>query len=486
MTEQPLNNNETTNTGTTTATTEKKADVLKDWFHGWRKDLLEWFKGVLDIDEGSDIEGTIKSIKENKKMQGTNVWMLFASIIIASIGLQVNSGAVIIGAMLISPLMSPILGVGLGVGINDRDLLIGSLIHLMASFVVALATSVLFFKLSPFTNPYNISEEILARTSPQFLDVLVAFFGGIAGIVSGSRKDKSNALPGVAIATALMPPVCVAGFGLAIGNWTIFLSSFYLFFLNSVFIALATYIMVRYMRFPYKRWVNAANRRKNTIYVSIIVLVTCIPSIFFLLNAWRDIQVQTKIETFVAETFSSSDRGIMDYKVIDQDSVRILDMLLKVEQRLDSTEVDSLKRQFADYNIKNTIIEIDQVVLTQREIKELKNKEAQLIDDHTAAINEKNNRIQALRNELDSLRRDTFPVYQLSQELSAMYPELTSIGYIEEKYTDDSTKQIKELPGIILKWDKKTTSRSKSDYEQRIRAFMTSRYKLDTVDLIRK
>jgi len=195
----------------------------------------DFFYNLIDLRAGLDREGTIVNIKNNKKMAGANAWLLMCSIMIASLGLDLNSPAVIIGAMLISPLMSPILGIGLAVGINDNDALLLALKHFGIAIVIALVTSTLYFWLTPFGME---TSEIRARTAPTLLDVLVAFFGGVAGIISGSRKDKSNAIPGVAIATALMPPLCVTGYGLATGNWTFMLNSFYLFFLNATFVAL--------------------------------------------------------------------------------------------------------------------------------------------------------------------------------------------------------------------------------------------------------
>ncbi|MCB0625235.1 MAG: DUF389 domain-containing protein, partial [Saprospiraceae bacterium] len=177
--------------------------------------------------EGLDREGTIVDIKNNKRMRGANAWLLMCSIMVASLGLDLNSPAVIIGAMLISPLMSPILGIGLAVGINDREMLTISLQHFGIAIGIALATSFIYFQLTPLG---DVTSEIEARTAPTFLDVLVAFFGGIAGIISGSRRDKSNAIPGVAIATALMPQLCDTGFGLDNGEWEIMLNYFYLFF----------------------------------------------------------------------------------------------------------------------------------------------------------------------------------------------------------------------------------------------------------------
>ena len=179
---------------------------------------------------------------------------------VCSVGLDINSTAVVIGAMLISPLMGPIMGVGLGVGIYDNELIIKSLKNLGIAVLISVLSSAFYFWISPLD---EAKSELLARTSPTLWDVLIAFFGGFAGIVAGSRKEKSNAIPGVAIATALMPPLCTAGFGLATAQWTYFLGAFYLFLINSVFISLSTYIVVRIMRFRPKEFLDPDREKKG-------------------------------------------------------------------------------------------------------------------------------------------------------------------------------------------------------------------------------
>jgi len=279
-----------------------------------------FFSKLIDLRKEVDPEGTIINIRNNKKMMGSNAWMLMCSIVIASIGLDQNSQAVIIGAMLISPLMSPILGVGMAVGINDRIMLQISLKHFGIAIGIALTTSLLYFWLTPFG---GLTEQIEARTSPTFLDVLIAFFGGIAGIVSGSRKDLSNAIPGVAIATALMPPLCVTGYGIANGDWIIALNSFYLFFLNSVFVALATYMIVRWLKFPLHQFSNMAEQRKARNIIAIIAVLLIIPSFLILRKVLGDVQTRNNINTFVAENFQDALPRITKINGTDSLAVRV-------------------------------------------------------------------------------------------------------------------------------------------------------------------
>ena len=214
---------------------------------------------------------SIANIRGMVEFKGTNLWVLMFAIIIASIGLNVNSTAVIIGAMLISPLMGPIMGIGYGVGINDFELIKRSIRNIGLAVLISLISATLYFLISPLSEARS---ELLARTTPTLWDVLIALFGGFAGILATTRKEKSNVIPGVAIATALMPPLCTAGYGLATGHLSYFFGAFYLFFINMVFIALATVIFVGYLKPPHKQFVDAAVERRVRNYIVALVLIT--------------------------------------------------------------------------------------------------------------------------------------------------------------------------------------------------------------------
>lgn len=232
----------------------------------------------FDLEEGKEDElETIEYISKNVEFKGANLWILIFAIFVASIGLNVNSTAVIIGAMLISPLMGPIMGIGMAAGINDFELLKRSFRNLGVAIFISILTSTIYFALSPISTAQS---ELLARTEPTVWDVLIALFGGLAGIVAGSRKEKSNAIPGVAIATALMPPLCTAGYGLATGNLLYFVGAFYLFFINSVFISLSTYLIVRFMKYPKKEFLDPKRENQVKTYITIITLMTIIPSVY--------------------------------------------------------------------------------------------------------------------------------------------------------------------------------------------------------------
>ena len=219
---------------------------------------------------------TIEEIKKGIVFKGANLWILIFAIIVCSVGLNVNSTAVIIGAMLyLSLLMGPIMGVGLGIGIYDFELIIKALKNLGIAIVISVHTSALYFWASPLNDAQS---ELLARTSPNLWDVFIAMFGGLAGIVAGSRKEKTNAIPGVAIATALMPPLCTAGYGLGTDSGFISLGAIYLFFINSVFISLSTYMIVRALRYSKKEFVDPDREKRVKRYIGLLVFLIIIPS----------------------------------------------------------------------------------------------------------------------------------------------------------------------------------------------------------------
>lgn len=224
--------------------------------------ITESLQHLINIKQDCDAEATINNISESSEFKGLNVWILVFAIFLASIGLNVNSTAVIIGAMLVSPLMGPIMGIGLAIGISDLKLLKKSLKNLLVMTLISLLVSSLYFFVTPLSDAQS---ELLARTRPTIFDVLIASFGGFAGIVASSRKqEKTTVVSGVAIATALMPPLCTAGYGLGTGQINYFLGAFYLFFINSFFIALATFLIIKYLEFPEKEYMDENRRKKSS------------------------------------------------------------------------------------------------------------------------------------------------------------------------------------------------------------------------------
>lgn len=258
---------------------------------------------------------TIESIKADIDFKGYNVWILIFSILIASIGLNVNSGAVVIGAMLISPLMGPILGVGLSLGINDWATMKRSLINFAVMFTVSIITSTIYFSLTPLVDAQS---ELLARTRPTLLDVFVAFIGGLAGILAANRKIKTNVVPGVAIATALMPPLCTAGFGIATGQWSFFFGAFYLFLINSIFISLATFVIVRFLNFPVKDFVDAQKAKRTRRYIAAVLLIIAGPSTYTFYNVVTESVFNRRAENFISENVHFDGAELVKKEIIHE------------------------------------------------------------------------------------------------------------------------------------------------------------------------
>ena len=253
--------------------------------HNFFHRVLVYLKSIIHFSAEIDYDNASTSIRKNIAFRGTNIFILACAIVIASVGLNVNSIPVIIGAMLVSPVMGPILGFGLGLGTEDAPLLKDSLKNLGVMVGISIIASSLFFLLSPLSlaNP----SELLARTNPTIYDVLIALFGGLAGIIEISRKDKGTVISGVAIATALMPPLCTVGYGISIWNWNFVLGALYLFTINSIFIALATFVAVKYFRFPA---VESDEQRihlpKSAVYI--ILLVVIVPSILSAISVVKE------------------------------------------------------------------------------------------------------------------------------------------------------------------------------------------------------
>jgi uncharacterized hydrophobic protein (TIGR00271 family) len=231
-----------------------------------------------------DPEAIDASVRAGVRFAGTNLWVLFFAILVASVGLNVNSTAVIIGAMLISPLMGPIVGLGYAAAINDFGLIRQSARNLGTFTALSLITSMVYFTLSPLDVP---GTELMARTTPTLWDVLIAAFGGAAGMVALTRKSISNVVPGVAIATALMPPLCTAGFGLANGRWEMFAGAFYLFLINGVFIAASTLAVAKLVRLPAVADVDPLMRARHRIVITVGLMVVLVPSVWL---GWRFVQ----------------------------------------------------------------------------------------------------------------------------------------------------------------------------------------------------
>ncbi len=367
--------------------------------------------------EKEHIDTIISDINNGVVFRGTNLWILIFAIFVASLGLNVNSTAVIIGAMLISPLMGPIMGIGLGMGINDISLLRKSIYNYMTAIGVSLITSTTFFLISPLSDAHS---EILSRTAPNIYDVLIALFGGLAGILATSSKQKGNVIPGVAIATALMPPLCTAGYGLATFQFNIFLGAFYLFIINTVFIALATFVMVRILHLPEKDLHNDKSTRRAHRIVWSVVLLTLLPSLYFGYDIVQQDRYTKRAELFIQNEGHITNDYLLSKK-IDAKNEEI--SLVYGGKEITQEEIANVKKRLALYNLHDTKLDIKQGFAYLSQKKESEPDEQFTILSN--ALDEKVKQDIIIRRKLDSVYAQQKFGMQIYKELKAQYPGIT-------------------------------------------------------------
>jgi len=446
--------------------------------------FAELFKEILDLDHGVDKQRTTDKIKSEQSMSGANAWMLMCSIMIASIGLNLDSQAVIIGAMLISPLMSPILGIGSAIATNDKDGLYHALMHFGAAILIALISSTVYFWLTPLD---EFTKEILARTSPTFLDVLIAIFGGIAGIISIARKDVSTTLPGVAIATALMPPLCVTGFGLANGQFDLASKAFYLFFLNSFFVAFSTYVILRIMKFPFKVHATKQERRKNMTIVGLFSLVMIIPSVFIFLEVYSDHRDRDRVEIFLDNYIGHDKIYLDDFKITEQaDNSKLL--LLKVYgEAINESKIEIYESALDSLGLENMSIKI--IPTTEIKLEEVKQLESEILSvgdkinvqlDQMKEERDKQNELVAyLKSNKDNLVRDSLKFIHINKKLKILMPEVEELGLAMVKYNSKGENDLKKIPTVVVKWRNPKFKKTKQ-----LKEFIKLEYGLDTLKII--
>ncbi|MBL0146029.1 MAG: TIGR00341 family protein [Chitinophagaceae bacterium] len=406
--------------------------------------------------EKEELQTVISNIDNGVVFRGTNLWVLIFAIFVASLGLNVNSTAVIIGAMLISPLMGPIMGIGLGIGINDVPLLRKAIYNFLIATGVALATSTIFFLLSPLNEAHS---EILARTSPTIYDVLIALFGGFAGIVATSSKQKGNVLPGVAIATALMPPLCTAGYGLATLQFGFFIGAFYLFIINTVFIALATFIIVRFLHFPYKHLQNKKAERMAQRIVWIVVLLTLLPSIYFGYDMVQQNRFIKNANSFIAYEAHFTNDYLLNKK-INPKNKKIT--LVFGGKEIMPEEIELLKNQLKKYNLQSALLEIKQgfAYLAENDNKIENEQLSQL----TMALEVKEKQEKHLQLKLDSIYNQQKLSTQIYAELKAQYPTLKS-AILQPSFMLSDSAVSKQTYLVLLSLSAKLPAPEKSKIE---------------------
>lgn len=376
------------------------------------------------LPDKTDETATVEQISDGVTFRGANLWVLIFAIFIACLGLNLNSTAVIIGAMLISPLMGPIIGMGLAVGRADLELLKRSLTNYGVSTVISVLTAALYFQLTPLTEAQS---ELLARTSPTLYDVLIALFGGAAGILALSTGGKGNVIPGVAIATALMPPLCTAGYGLAMGEWSFFFGACYLFFINTVFIALATYLGVRLLQFKPKQFVDKARLAVVNRYIAVIVVVTMLPAVYMTTQIIRQSVFENHVKQFVKQELNHPGTRILSEQA-DRE-MKTLDVVA-LGAALPNEMIEAARQRLADYQLADYQLNVIQGAQSDSLLLARNNAGTQqsLSGQDQQHLVLQTERVAQLERETADYRRLDALAREIAGEVKAVCPKVESIG----------------------------------------------------------
>lgn len=403
--------------------------------------IREFLTDTLNLTNYVDIPAANDNIRKNIPFKGPNVYILFAAVIIASVGLNVNSIPVIIGAMLISPLMGPIIGLGLGLGTNDRDLVLFSIKNLLVMVGISLLAATLYFMLTPLEidNP----TELLARTRPTIYDVFIALFGGMAGVLETARKEKGTVISGVAIATALMPPLCTVGYGIANLSWQYTIGALFLFSINCIFIAMAAYLMAKFLKFPVLT--VEQNRRRYYILSYGLVILLAGTSVVTGYQVIRENEFTKNANRFVKKNHTIGKTYIYDSQVDIDSKPYMLELRLAGETLNDDTR-EMLLRDAENYGIMRSQIVIHEDATVQVDRFNETELVKSLIATNTNNIQVRDDSIKVLNAQLENYKQQQLPAAQLAAELQVQMPDIVRItmakGTAVEKDVVTSENQV--------------------------------------------
>ncbi|WP_338733166.1 DUF389 domain-containing protein [Mangrovimonas cancribranchiae] len=461
---------------------ESKEAVRKD-AKGLIQSVKKFLDELLDFRDDTDRDATIEAIKNDISFKGATAWILICSIFVASIGLNANSTAVVIGAMLISPLMGPILGVGMSIAINDIDTLKRSLINLAIMIVLSLITAFLFFYLFPLSED---NSELLGRTRPDIRDVLIAFFGGLALIIARTKKGTiASVIFGVAIATALMPPLCTAGYGLAQANFEYFLGALYLFTINTIFIALATFIVLKILRFPMLKYANSKKRKRIARIATTLAIVVMFPATWTFVQVLRETNFNNAASSFIDKEVTALPHGDYlkknaTYNYMDGNEPVIEINTFGLDEIPEET-IALLEGRLKDYSVLNTT----SLIINQNDndgidsfkyMQELKSRDS-------IALLTQNQKITILENrvkQLSKFEKNQIPMDKIGQEIKINYDNLERLSF-SNVITSDFSK-IDTISVFTAKWKKEVDNNTIEKERKKLEAWLN--YKLDLDSLI--
>lgn len=409
-------------------TVQRSKAAIKQDAKGLFESLKSFLVELLDFRHDTDRDATISAIKADIPFKGATAWILICSIFVASIGLNANSTAVVIGAMLISPLMGPILGVGLSIAMNDIDTLRKSLINLLTMLILSLLTAFLFFYLFPLSQD---TSELLGRVKPDIRDVLIAFFGGLALIIARTKKGTiASVIFGVAIATALMPPLCTAGYGLSQGNWDYFVGALYLFAINTIFIALATFIVLKVLRFPMLNYANSKRRKAIARIAALIALAMMLPAGWTFYDVLKESQYNFDYNNFIEKEISNNTNLWLQRNSIDAKSKTIT---LTFNGDVSEATKSDLINELSDYEHIS-----DFKLIINGNSNRSTDKILELYDIALDKLEQRDLEIERLKFTIDSLKLSLkdkemsdfgFDFINLAKDAKIRFPELESFGY---------------------------------------------------------
>ena len=466
---------------------ESKKEVQKD-AEGLFKSIKKFLKELLDFRDDTDRDATMEAIKNDIPFKGATAWILVCSIFVASIGLNANSPAVVIGAMLISPLMGPILGVGLSIAVNDIDTLKRSLVNLATMIVLSLLTAFLFFYFFPLSED---TSELLGRTRPDIRDVLIAFFGGLALIIARTKRGTiASVIFGVAIATALMPPLCTAGYGLAKQNWEYFFGAMYLFSINTIFIALATFLVLKILRFPMIKYANSKRRRLTMRLATLVAIIVMVPAIWTFIKVLRESKYEMDYTNFIENEIDTNDNLWLQRKNLD---VENREVKLYFNGEVSEEMLTDLNNELKDYeNISDfrLVINANKYRSADR-LSESLDRAYKDLDEQDNIISGLQSEIEALREEISKLNEQReknqntkWSFTNLTKDAKTRYPDLNYFSYAEILESSDFTR-IDTIALASIRWNKKIGDSLKTSKETDMAKWLKAIVKKDSVQVRR-
>ena len=390
-----------------------------------KMDFISIARRYFDIMPDKENEQEIVSqITKGVNFKGANLWVLIFAIFIASLGLNVNSTAVIIGAMLISPLMGPIIGMGLAIGINDLELLKRAARNFGVATLISILTATAYFLLTPLSEAQS---ELLARTSPTIYDVFIATCGGAAGIIALCTKGKGNVIPGVAIATALMPPLCTAGYGIATGHPLYFLGAIYLFFINTVFISFATFIGVRLMKFQRKEFISVETEKTSKRVMLSIVVLTCIPAVLMTVSIVRKSIFETNLSKFIKAELAQSGTQILSNSVDEATNTL---SIVAVGKEISKSKQKEAGSRLGFYGLADYKLNVIQGEMSDSVMQEFSRKSRKDISqrDNDQKLIEFSSQVTSLKTQLEHYTRYERIGADVRGEVSILFPKVKSIA----------------------------------------------------------